>query len=137
MTRLDVENAIRAGVDGLKKSQKADGHWDGPPGLTELVTLALLTAGEPPDDPVIARALSVIQEHGPDEQGYGTYAVSLQTMALSAANPQAYRVVIARNAAWLEQSQIRDLAARPGVRSRGGGAGSWTYQTQRGEQGRR
>ena len=134
VTRVEVEDAIRSGVRFLKKAQKPDGNWDGPPGMTELVTLALLTAGEPPDEAGLARALSLIRDHGPDAQGYGTYAVSLQTMALAAANPQIYRAMIARNAAWLEQSQIHDLA-RVGVRSRNSSTGSWTYQMQRGGSG--
>ena len=50
----DVERSIREGVRFLKSRQKADGSWAQPgfdqhrTGVTSLVTLSLLTAGEDP-----------------------------------------------------------------------------------------
>ena len=44
MGREDVERAIRDGVGFLWKNQQPNGSWPGPPGSTELVILALLTA---------------------------------------------------------------------------------------------
>lgn len=51
----DVERSIREGVRFLKSRQTAEGSWAQPgfdqhrTGLTSLVTLALLTAGEDPN----------------------------------------------------------------------------------------
>ena len=60
VTREEVERAIREGVRYLKDEQRADGSWadvddEARTGTTSLVTLALLTAGEPADSPTIAQ----------------------------------------------------------------------------------
>ncbi len=126
VTRVEVEHAIHDGVGYLKKVQSPDGSWAGQPGTTELVILALLTAGETVDDPDLARALARIRREGPETPGYGTYAIALQTMALAAADPVAYRTQIARNAYWLERAQIFDPGRR--LASNGlSGVGSWSY----------
>ena len=59
VTREEVERALRDGVNYLKNEQQDDGSWSeaegrAPGGTTSLVTLALLTAGEPPDSPTVA-----------------------------------------------------------------------------------
>src|SRR5262245_17409902 len=84
VTREQVENAIREGVHYLKQQQRADGSWaeadnEAHTGTTSLVTLALLTAGEPPRSPHVARALEFLRNFGP-EQLKSVYAVALQTM---------------------------------------------------------
>ena len=124
VTREEVERALRSGVRYLKSQQRADGSWseavdDAPSGTTSLVTLALLTAGEPANSPTIARALTFLRELGP-EQLNNTYAVSLQTMALAAADPQRDLLKLTANVAWLEKAQIK-----PGDRVPW--PGSWTY----------
>ena len=132
VTREEVEAAIKAGVNFLKKSQNPDGSWPGQPGTSELVLLALVTAGERPDDPIIARGILRTRRNMPGGQ-FGTYAVSLQTMALAAADPAANQDVIARNAAWLEGSQVRNAA-----RGRNGfpnSYGSWSYHEAHGNTG--
>ncbi len=130
VTRGEVEAAIADGVRFLKRTQNPDGSWGGQPGTSELVILALLTAGEPADEPGLARAIAGSSRCGPGTPGYGTYAISLQTMALAAADPAAFRVSIARNAAWLEQAQVRD--PRNPAQAFRSGSGSWTYQMRRG-----
>src|SRR5438270_616910 len=62
VTGPEVERAIRGGVRYLLKAQRNDGSWpevedETKIGTTCLVTLALLTAGEPADSPAIDRAL--------------------------------------------------------------------------------
>src|SRR5262245_56703624 len=129
VTREAVEKAIRDGVAYLRRAQRPDGSWPGQPGTSELVILALLTAGEPADEPGLARALARSCAQ-PLEQAFGTYAVSLQTMALAAADPVRFRRYIARNAAWLEEAQVRDPGRRP-FRAQPG-VGSWSYHLRAG-----
>ncbi len=124
VTKEQVERAIKEGVRFLKSEQRADGSWlDRDPkakaGTTSLVTLALLTAGESPEEPKVAKALSYLQGFTADDMR-SIYAVSLQTMAFAAADPKRYELRIAANAAWLERAQLKpgDVHLYPG---------SWTY----------
>ena len=111
MTREDVERAIRDGTRYLKQEQRADGSWDDAntqarTGTTSLVTLALLTAGERPDSPVIRKALDHLRRFGPDA-ARSTYAIALQTMVFAAAEPERDQLRIAANVDWLEAAQIK------------------------------
>src|SRR3954454_4345869 len=125
VTREMVEVAIRDGVHFLKQKQRpADGSWadaDGEArtGTTSLVTLALLTAGEPGNSPAVAQALEFLRNFGPD-QLKSTYAVALQTMVFAAADPDRDMLKIAANVKWLQDAQIK-----PGDRVNW--PGSWTY----------
>jgi hypothetical protein len=119
-----VEQAIRAGVQYIKRPQHEDGSWDDPEreastGGTSLAALALLAAGEKPDSPAIVKALGFLRNFGP-ENLRSTYAISLQTMVYAAAEPEKDRSRIAANVAWLERAQIKkgDKVNWPG---------SWTY----------
>lgn len=112
--------SIDRAVSFLKRRQNGRGGWDekasNPGGITSLVTLALLEAGLGPDDPTIDKALEYIRQFEPKD----TYVVSLQTMVLAAATPRRDRVLIQRNASWLEKAQ----------RKSGKGAGGWFYGMQ-------
>lgn len=124
VTREEVERAIRDGVAYLKEHQRDDGSWpdvdnEAHTGSTGLVTLALLTAGEPVNSPHITRALNFLRKFSADDLR-STYAISLQTMVFAAAQPERDRVRITDNVAWLERSQIQ-----PGDMINW--AGSWTY----------
>ncbi len=133
VTHEQVEKAIREGVRYLKKEQKDNGSWqdlggDAKTGVTSLVTLALLTAGEPADSPTIQKALAHLRNFSPDQLN-STYAISLQTMVFAAAEPQRDVNRILANVDWLERAQIRpnDPVSWPG---------SWSYsisRTQRGD----
>ena len=92
VTREEVERSIRDGVRYLKEQQNKDGSWNDldektRTGMTSLVTLALLTAGEKPKSPEIHKALEFLRKFGPDELG-STYAIGLQTMVYAAAEPE-------------------------------------------------
>jgi hypothetical protein len=128
VTSEEVERSIRDGARYLKERQRADGSWqdaDGRAitGTTSLITLALLTAGEKVDSPVIARALDFLRGFRPD-QLRSTYAIALQTMVFSAAAPERDQARIVANVEWLERAQIKlgDRAPWPG---------SWTYHDQK------
>ena len=92
VTREQVEQAIRDGVRFLKHQQRDDGSWtdvdnEAQTGTTSLVTLALLTAGEPvrlADDHQGARVPA--RTSGPTSLN-STYAIALQTMVFAAAEP--------------------------------------------------
>jgi hypothetical protein len=120
VTADEVRTAIRRGVEYLKSQQdKVNGSWPEHPGqpggMTALCTLALLTAGESPASREMQLALNYLRGL-PDPTD--TYAVALQTMALAAAEPEKDRAIIARNARWLENAQMKD----------GPQAGMWGYK---------
>jgi hypothetical protein len=112
VTSGEVEQAIRSGIGFLRASQAADGSWPGMLGMmevTELTTMAMLTAGVAPDDPDLARALAIVRQHDPEKiaAGQRTYTVALRAMVLAIADAAAYRELIARDADWLIKAQLR------------------------------
>ncbi len=115
-----LQQAIDRGVEYLKRQQKPDGSWsDSPPhvgGVSALCTLALLTAGVPPDDPVIQKALRQFRRFQPQTVN-STYSVSLQTMVLCRAEPDRDAALIQQNIRWLERVQVKDGPDR----------GGWSY----------
>ncbi len=133
VTQQEVQNAIKEGVRYLKNEQRPDGSWgegpggDAPTGLTSLVTLALLTAGEPVTEPHIARSLNYLRQFDAAQLN-STYAIGLQTMVFAAADPDRDKLRIAKNANWLEAAQIKQTDR--------GWAGTWSYhgvKTDRGD----
>ncbi len=104
VTADDVRQAIDQAVRYLKQQQLANGSWperaDHAGGVTALVTLALLNAGEPPDSPVVQNALDYLRDTNP----LTTYAVSLQLMVFATAAPQRDRLIIRKYATWLHDA---------------------------------
>ncbi|MBI1249678.1 DUF4159 domain-containing protein [bacterium] len=117
VTPQDVRNAMDKAVRYLKKTQKQNGSWQDyaefEGGVTSLVTLALLEAGVPKDDPAIQKALTALRSIRCET----TYALSLQTMVFCAVDPQKDLQKIKANAALLESFQTVS----------GERAGMWTY----------
>lgn len=109
--------SIDRAIGSLKRKQNRRGGWnDGaanPGGVSSLATLALLEAGLGPSDPTIEKALKYLRKIEPNS----TYVVSLQTMVLATATPRRDRLLIERNARWLEETQ----------RKAGEGSGGWYY----------
>jgi hypothetical protein len=126
VTKEQVEDAIQRGIAYLHETQEQSGAWSGQAGVTELALLALLTAGESPDEPHVAAGLRFTSQLTP-EQLNSTYAIALQTMVYAAANPIRYRNAIAANVRWFERTQIRTAIGRHTAR----GVGAWTYDMQR------
>jgi hypothetical protein len=116
LTAEDVLDAIDAGVNYLKKEQRLNGGWPDhvgqPGGVTALCTLALLSAGIPKDDPCVQKALTHLRDLGDPKTVYTT---SLQTMVFCAADPDADKLMIQRNAAWLEAIQFKDQGPNQGA----------------------
>ncbi len=130
VTSEEVEQAIRQGVKFLKERQRGDGSWpdaaqNAPSGSTSLVALALLTAGETPDSPIIQQALTFLRGRGP-QQLNSTYAIGLQTMVFAAADPETDRARIVANVEWLERAQHKEAR-------REFWPGNWTYTEFRGQ----
>lgn len=107
-TPEQVQAAIDRSVSFLLNLQGNDGGWPEmplyPKGVSSLVVLALLNAGLQPDSPAISRALNYISSQDLEK----TYTVSLQSMALCAANPNRYASQIQRNTEWLIKFQSEE-----------------------------
>jgi hypothetical protein len=110
-----VREAIKRGTQYLLREQRPDGSWTGflKHDLTGLCTLALLQAGVKPEDPAIQKSLVYLRSQPPKE----TYETALQTMVLCAAEPTKDLLLIRRNAAWFEKTQINS----------GNNKGAWAY----------
>lgn len=111
VTREEVEKAIRDAIKFLQREQRNDGSWPDADnrahaGTTALVTLALLNAGERPNEPHVAKALANLEQFTASDLGR-TYTVALQSMVFAAADPERYKVRLVSNVAWLEKAQLR------------------------------
>jgi serine/threonine protein kinase len=123
----DVDRAIRDGVRFLRSLQQSDGSWvdvelEATTGMTSLVTLALLAAGETPDSPSVRKSLEYLRGFTPDRLR-NTYAISLQTMVFAAAEPERDQLRIAANVGWLEDAQIKPADQQDWP-------GGWTYSNR-------
>lgn len=103
-----VRKAIDAGVAYLR-SQQRRGNWEvrgesmpNPGGLTALSVLSLLTAGVPPQDEAIQKALEYLRSVHSDR----TYVVSLQVMAFAQAGQPIDRERIQRLVDWLLEARL-------------------------------
>ncbi len=120
-----VRKSIESGVRYLQKQQsKTNGSWPEHPaqpgGLTSLCTLALLNAGVPREDASIQRALNYLRSLGNPQM---TYSTALQTMVFCLAEPEKDRLLISRNAKWLESIQVTGEDRK----------GSWGYSSNEGK----
>lgn len=107
-----VRAAIQGGIKYLREQEAGHGNFEWraiearvvPGGLTSLATFALLTAGVPPEDPMIQRLLAWIRQQ-PLEQ---TYVVSLETMVYAAAGQNEDKVRIQQCVDWLLAARHRN-----------------------------
>jgi Domain of unknown function (DUF4159)/Prenyltransferase and squalene oxidase repeat len=120
VTREEVEQSIKIGVNFLLKTQRPNGTWGNEIGESALVTLALLTAGESPNSEPMLRAIDALRKVGVNP-AHETYTRGLMAMVFAAADPEKYRDDIARNAEWIEGAQTR--------------SGAWTYSDKFGGNG--
>jgi RNA polymerase sigma factor (sigma-70 family) len=124
----EVDRALREGVRFLKAQQRDDGSWaeienESKTGITSLVTLALLAAGETIDSAAVRDALAFLRGFGPGDL-HSTYAISLQTQVFAAATPESDKRRITDNVEWLERAQFK-----PGDIQRW--LGCWSYTDQK------
>lgn len=106
----EVRTAIERGIAYLKKEQR-NGNWEDlvfgeiaglKGGVTSLATLALLTSGVKPGDPVVDRALQFLKDLDADK----TYVVALQTMVLAETRDPRYLPKIQKNVEWLQKTAV-------------------------------
>lgn len=125
VTPQQVGSAMEKAITYLKAQQKPNGQWQDynefKGGVTALVTLALVEAGVPKEDPTIQRAMTWLRGLSGDLQPDRTYALALQTMVFCAVEPEKNLSLIKANAARLESFQITS----------GERAGLWSYGAQR------
>src|SRR6516162_6474129 len=90
-----VAEARQQGIEFLRTTQADDGSWTSAtaPGVSGLITTALLKSGVGPADPMVARALrhlaTFIQEDGgiyESKSDHRNYETSICLMAFQAAN---------------------------------------------------
>lgn len=116
-----VRDAIRDGVNYLKRQQRADGTWmewndNEKYGVTALATFSLLNAGVDPRDPVVRKAVAELKRMDPETSA--TYTLSFQTMVLCLADPKGNLPLIQKNVEWFESRQWKGDTVR---------AGGWGY----------
>ena len=106
-----VRQAVDQGVAYLKDKRR-NGSWKQyrtSGDVSALVTLALLNAGEEPDDEKMLLSLQYLAEKMP-VRSLGTYSASLKVMALAAADPKGERYLreIDDSVQWLLDNQGKD-----------------------------
>lgn len=119
VTSEQVRVAVERAIGFLKgKQHSTNGNWQEltgyPGGVTALCTLALLNAGVDPNDGSIRNALSYLRKLDNPRM---TYCTALQTMVFCTATPKKDRLLIRRNVAWIENTQIKQ----------GPFNGAWSY----------
>jgi squalene-hopene/tetraprenyl-beta-curcumene cyclase len=102
-----VAEARQQGIEFLRTTQADDGSWTSAtaPGVSGLITTALLKSGVGPADPMVARALrhlaTFIQEDGgiyESKSDHRNYETSICLMAFQAANSDGRYVKVVENA---------------------------------------
>lgn len=108
--------AIERGMAFLKQQQMQDGTWSHANfshGVTSLCAYALLRSGANSKDAALQKAINDVKRQ-PIQQ---LYAVALQVLALTAADPKEHSAAIQERIEWLEKAQVRA----------GRAAGGWSY----------
>lgn len=102
-----LKNAQMKGINFLKNSQLDDGLWttETVPGISALVTTALLESGVPASDPVVAKALKRLEGFVQKDGGiyyaksnHRNYETCISIMAFSAANQGGRYDTVIKNA---------------------------------------
>jgi squalene-hopene/tetraprenyl-beta-curcumene cyclase len=128
-----IADSRAAAIEFLRTTQADDGSWTSPtaPGITGLVTTALLKSGVPPTDPMAEKALkhlsTFIQSDGgiyETNSGHRNYETSIGLMAFQAANDKHhYDKLIANARDFLKKLQWDDSEDVKADDLRFGGAG--------------
>jgi len=132
----ELAKSRQRAVNFLKTTQFNDGSWTSPtqPGISGLVTFALLQSGVPTSDPVAEKALqhfeSFIQPDGgiyAPKSRHANYETSIAILALSAANQQGkYTDVLKKAEQYIRKLQWdeNELTDKSDVKYGGAGYGT-------------
>jgi squalene-hopene/tetraprenyl-beta-curcumene cyclase len=91
----NLSQAVSRGVDFLQQAQADDGSFSASsgPGVTAIVTTALLRSGRTAKDPLVSRSLAYLEKHRHDDGGiyqegsrYKNYETSLSIVCFQLAN---------------------------------------------------
>jgi squalene-hopene/tetraprenyl-beta-curcumene cyclase len=114
----DAKALAAKGVAFLKTAQAADGSFsaDAGPGVTAIVTAALLASGAKADDPAVAKALAWLQKFVHDDGGiypqgstHQNYETCVAIMAFHAANADGrYRDLVKKAEEFIRKEQWDD-----------------------------
>ncbi|WP_437201315.1 prenyltransferase/squalene oxidase repeat-containing protein [Planctomicrobium sp. SH664] len=128
-----LQKSVDKGIGFLKTSQSDDGSWTSPTsvGITAIVTQSLLSAGLPPSDPAVAKALKFLESKiQPDggiydaESSHKNYETAVVVMALTSANADGrYQKQIDQAVNFLKKIQWDDEEAGERSNPAYGGAG--------------
>lgn len=105
----EIENAIRLGIQFLRRTQQSNGTWDYPvfgnrnysSGVTALVLYALLKSGVSPEDPTLQAGKKAMFQRVDS-----TYTLSLWSLFLSELDRKTFQEALKANALWLENKQV-------------------------------
>ncbi len=122
-----------AGVNYLKTTQADDGSWTSPmaPGITALVTAALIDGGVAADDPSVIKALNHLKSHIQQDGGiyytksqHRNYESCIALIAFKKANANGqYDTIIANVLNFLKKQQWDEGEGLESADARYGGAG--------------
>jgi formylglycine-generating enzyme required for sulfatase activity len=118
----EVHKAIAEAAKFLETRQRDDGTWRigvadwQNDGATALCALALLRAGQTPEDEALKRAVNYLVTVEPEH----TYTIALQTILFCELDAKKYLAHIRRNVKWLIDSQSEGRNAR----------GGWSYSVR-------
>jgi len=136
--RDNLQAAVSHGVEFLKLTQADDGSWTSPqqPGITALVTTALLKSGLTSDDPTVKKALKHLEGYIQDNGGiyypdstHRNYETSIALMALDAANDKGqYNETIVHAADFLKGLQWDETENLDPSDASYGGAGYGSHE---------
>ncbi len=126
-----LQASLDSAYDFLKGKQGQDGSWMPRvgPGVTALTAAALVKAGKPADDPVVAKALEYVTKYaqkdgGVYSQGLETYTTALAVVAFKECNKDGkYDKVIAAAVKYLKGVQDKSATDDKSVDFGGAGYG--------------
>jgi squalene-hopene/tetraprenyl-beta-curcumene cyclase len=112
ITHSELELMMQTAIDWLEASQQPDGSWLYDPGITGMVTWALLNAGYNPTKPVVSRALDYILQYVQPDYSitsvptYSNYHTAVSVLALSATRDPAHEQTVRNAVKFIIDSQI-------------------------------
>lgn len=129
----ELARARQRGVDYLKTSQGAEGHWTSPtaPGVSGLIVYALLLSDVPASDPTVAKGLAHLATFAQPDGGiyspkgsHGNYETAICVLAFEAANRDGkYTEMIGKADKYLRKIQWDETESTDASDPKFGGAG--------------